>query len=135
MKITPPISSANLPALARTADQMPRAMTAFAGVRKRGWTSANSLKKRLSLAMAYKTRGAVRMTLLAALKVEMRMVQAMARPAQGPRTAVAAVAAMASLAVAPAGRSAWRYATRAMRYRPVSVSEPRRNARGNALCG
>jgi len=48
------------------------------------------------------------MTLLAALKVEMRIVKAMARPAQGPRTAVAAVAAMASLAVEAAGPSALR---------------------------
>src|SRR5712692_6214530 len=50
--MTPPISSANLPAEARTADQTPRMTIAGAGVWKRGWTSASDLKKRLSLAMA-----------------------------------------------------------------------------------
>jgi hypothetical protein len=66
------------------------------------------LKKRLSLAIAKKTREAVRMTLLVELKTEMRMVSAMNLPAQGPRTVEAAVAAMASLAVAAVGPRAMR---------------------------
>ncbi len=87
---------------------MPNARIAAAGVPNRGLTSASFLKKRLSLAMAKKTRGAVSMTLLVELKVEIRIVAATNFPAQEPRTARAAVAAMASLCAACVGPSATR---------------------------
>src|ERR1700739_2664902 len=91
---------ANPPTSARMQDQTPRTRMAAAGVPKRGWTSASFLKKRSSLAMAKKTRGAVSMTLLVELKVAMRMVAATNLPAHGPSTWEAGAAAIVSLAVA-----------------------------------
>src|SRR5215467_9140023 len=108
MKIAPLASFAKPATDASTHDQTPKASTAAAGVPKRGCTSASFLKKRLSLAMAKKTRGAVSMTLLVELKVEIRIVAATNLPAQGPRTAQAAVAAMVLLCAACAGPRATR---------------------------
>src|SRR5580704_11124424 len=110
MKMAPLANFANPLADASTQDQTPRASTAAAGVPKRGCTSASFLKKSLSLAMAKKTRGAVRMTLLAELKVEIRMVKATSFAAQGPITWRAAVDAIVSVAAAAVGPSATRYA-------------------------
>src|SRR5579885_1371194 len=111
MKIAPLASFAKPAAEASTQDQTPRTRTASAGVPKRGLTSASFLKNRLSLAMAKKTRGAVRTTLLVELKVETRIAAATNFAAQGPRTARAALAAMASLCAACTGPSATGSAT------------------------
>src|SRR5271166_2860466 len=108
MKIAPPASFANPAAEASTQDHKPRARIAAAGVPNCGSTSASFLKNRLSLAMAKKTRGAVSMTLLVELKVEMRIVAATSMPAHGPSTDVAAAAAMVSLAAAARGPRATR---------------------------
>src|SRR5580700_9440271 len=124
MKTAPLASLANPAADASTHDHTPRARIAAAGVPKRGSTSASFLKKRLSLAMAKKTRGAVSITLLVELNVEIRIIAATSFPAQGPRTVRAAVAAIASLAAACAGPSATKYATTAKRYRPIRINDP-----------
>src|SRR5260221_288007 len=135
MKIAPPANFANPAADASTQDQAPSARMAAAGVPNRGSTSASFLKKRLSLAMAKKTRGAVSMTLLVELKVEIRIIAATSLPAQGPRTARAAVAAIASLAAACDGPSDAIAATTAKRYRPIKIKEPNRKVRGKHRCG
>src|SRR5216684_1265622 len=135
MKIAPPASFANPAADANTHDHTPSARTAAAGVPNRGSTSATFLKNRLSLAMAKKTRGAVSMTLLVELNVDINIIAATSFPAQGPSTARAAVAAIASLAAACAGPSATRYATTAKRYKPIKIREPSRKVRGKHLCG
>src|SRR5260370_11348761 len=108
MKIAPLGSLANAAANASTHDHTPRARIAAAGVPKRGSTSASFLKNKLSLAMAKKTRGAVSITLFVELNVEIRIIAATSLPAQGPSTARAAVAAIASLAAACVGPSATR---------------------------
>src|ERR1700676_3060014 len=108
MKIAPPANFANPAADANTQDHTPKATIAAAGVPNRGSISASFLKNRLSLAMAKKTRGAVSITLLVELKVEIRIIAATNFPAQGPRTTRAAVAAVASLAAACSGPSATR---------------------------
>ena len=106
--MAPLASFSKPPASARMQDQTPSTEYAAAGVPNRGCTSASFLKNRLSLAIAKKTRGAVSITLLVELNVEIRIVAATSMPAHGPRTEVAAAAAMVLLAVAARGPSATR---------------------------